>query len=147
MGWSLVRARVTDAPGLIACIDAAYAQYRRQGLALPDLTSGIASAIATGPVWLVQQNQQIIAGLILSLTPPEAYLENLAVHPDHAGTGLARHLLETAYDHACVEGCKVIKLTTHKDLPQNIALYEHLGWHVTRSIGDKVAMERPLGQN
>lgn len=144
MGWSVLQAQEPDTPGLIACIEAAYAPYRTQGLVLPDVTGGVSSAISDGRVWVIQEHDQIIAGLIMSLTPPEAYLENIAVHPDHKGAGLARHLLEVTYDHARAAGATVIKLTTHRAMPHNIALYEHLGWHVTRSIGDKVAMERPL---
>lgn len=137
-------AQPTDAPALAACIDAAYRVYRYQGLTLPPVSDGIDTAIATCHVWVVRCADHIIGGVIMSLDGPEAYLENIAVHPDHAGQGLARQLIDRALTTARTKGCTVIKLTTHAAMPANVALYEHLGWHVTRSEGDKVAMAMHL---
>ena len=144
MTWPVEKARPEDASALVLCIKAAYASYHAQGIDLPPVCDGVAEAIADAHVWVVRDGTRIVGGLILSIEAGEAYLENLAVHPDAGGQGLGRRLVDTAIATACAKGCRVIKLTTHAAIPRNVALYEHLGWRVVRSEGNKVAMERQL---
>ncbi len=138
------RAEAADASGLRICVDAAYAPYTDQGISLPDVSGGIEQSIASSFVWVAKDPHQIIGGLILSVDGTEAYLENIAIHPDHGGKGIARQLLETANTAAVSAGCNIMKLTTHSAQPQNVALYQHLGWRLVRTQGEKVAMERDL---
>jgi len=43
----------------------------------------------------------------------------------------------------CLEfGFHELRLSTHKDMPENVRLYEHLGWHETGRSGNKVLMSK-----
>lgn len=133
-----------DAPGLTACINAAYAAYRAQGIDLPDVAAGVAEDIAQNHVWVARDQHIITGGLILSIDATQAYLRNVAVHPDHGGKGIGRALIDTALTAAHTAGCTTIRLTTHAAMPGNVALYQHLGWHITEQDDRKVIMDRAL---
>ena len=144
MTLDIRRAGPADAAGLTACIDAAYAGYREQGFDLPPVSEGVAEDIAEAHVWVAWDGDAIAGGLILSIENGEAYLKNVAVHPDHGGRGIGRQLMQAAEEAAIAVGCAVMKLTTHAEMPWNVAMYERLGWKVTRREGQKMAMERRL---
>lgn len=141
---SITRAREEDTAGLTACIEAAYAPYRARGLRLPPVSEGVAEDIAAHHVWVARAEGRIVGGLILSVEGEQAYLKNIAVDPGFAGRGIGRELIGAALAMARDCGCLVMQLTTHAGLPENIALYRHMGWEVTAREDQKVAMERPL---
>ena len=82
--------------------------------------------------------------LIMTTTPPDAHLMNIAVSDAAKGQGIGGRLIRFALDHARAAGCSRMALATHKDIPENVALYEHLGWQVTACEGMKVLMSRDL---
>ncbi len=55
-------------------------------------------------------------------------IENVAVHPDHRGTGLGRALLDRAEDEARRAGFEVIHLYTHEGMTENLAIYTKRGY-------------------
>lgn len=144
MDLRIDRATPADAPGLTTCIDAAYAGYRAQGIDLPPVSEGVAEDIARSRVWVARDGAAIVGGLILSLDGAVAYLQNVAVHPDHGGRGIGRALVDNAVRHARASNCTTVRLTTHVAMPDNVALYRHLGWQVTRQDSDKVFMSQNL---
>lgn len=79
----------------------------------------------------------MVAGRVL-------HLDNLAVHPDHGGKGLARRLITTAEQAARADGYDTLHLATHVDMPNNVALYTRLGWVEIQRSGNKVMMAKPL---
>lgn len=141
------RARPDDAIVLAACIDAAYAKYRAQGMNLPPVSDGVADDIQHNHVWVARLDGRVCGGLILVLDSAKAYLRNVAVLPEYGGQGIARRLIETAVRAARKAGCQVMCLTTHRGMPDNVALYRHLGWDVVGSEGDRVFMEQDLAAN
>ncbi len=71
-------------------------------------------------------------------------LENVAVHPDSSGLGVGSALIKQA-EAECLEfGLHQLRLTTHVDMPENIRLYEHLGWRETGRSGSKVQMSKDI---
>ncbi len=144
MDIALRPAVLADAPALTACIDAAYGEYRTKGIDLPAVSSGVSQEIADQIVWLAVEGDDILGGVILSLADDRAYLMNIAVHPDHAGHGIGRALMDRAVTSARAAGHTAMHLTTHKDMPGNIALYRHLGWHVAGQADTKVHMSLSL---
>ena len=82
--------------------------------------------------------------MILSVRGDTADLMNIAVHPGATGRGVGRALIDAAVRSAHAEGHVLIELATHRDIPENVALYEHLGWRVTMREGNKVHMIRDL---
>lgn len=86
----------------------------------------------------------IVGGLILVLKDEFAMLANIAVDPDCAGKGIGRGLIE----HAEIQ-CRhlqkgELRLSTHVAMPENVSLYEHLGWKETGRSGNKVHMAKLL---
>jgi ribosomal protein S18 acetylase RimI-like enzyme len=124
------RAPARDASALAACIDAAYAKYAERISDMPSVSEGCEADIANNQVWVVAQGEAVIAGLILIAGNGFMKLANLAVHPDHAGQGLGRKLIELCEYEAKRQGFSEMRLNTHVDMPENIRLYQHLGWAV-----------------
>lgn len=55
-----------------------------------------------------------------------AYLWAVGVHPDHAGQGLGKQMINTALDQMRHQGYSTCWLRTEN--PKNVGLYEHLGF-------------------
>ena len=85
-----------------------------------------------------------LAGLVLQVEADHLVVANIAVDPAAAGQGLGRALMERAEREARRLGLRIMRLTTHIDMPENVRLYEHLGWRETGRSGNKVRMEKSL---
>ncbi len=134
-------ARAGEAPAIVRLIDAAYQTYRDQNMALPDVSGGVGEAIKDGQVWVMDD---LSGALMLSTTPPTAHLMNVAVASQARGRGLGGLLIRFALKLAQDAGCENIALATHVDMPDNVALYSHLGWQETERDERRVRMLRPL---
>ena len=133
-------ATADDAPGLTACIDAAYAPYVAMGLDLPPVSEGIAADIRDHHVWVAKQSDQIVGGVVLVLGDA-AHLANLAVHPDAGGQGLGQALIATATNAARAAGYDRLYLATHHKMTGTQAFYRRLGWAEAGRDGNKVYFE------
>jgi len=71
-------------------------------------------------------------------------LANLAVHPDHGGRGMGRSLIELSEREATRQGFDKMRLNTHVDMPDNVQLYQHLGWVEVSRNGNAVSMKKHL---
>ena len=139
----LRRANPQDVDGIIVCIEAAYAGYRTAGIDLPAVSDGVAKDVDQNLVWVVED--KLIAGVLIATAGTEKWhLANLAVHPNYAGRGLARQLLAQMESAAQGAGIYKLGLTTHVAMPDNVAIYERLGWRETSREGHKVFMARDL---
>lgn len=137
-------AQAADANGLKACIDAAYAQYANRILDLPPVSEGCAEDIANNSVWVATHSDMVIAGVVLVAAERFMKLANLAVHPDHSGQGLGRKLIELAEREAKQLGFNEMRLNTHVDMPDNVRLYQHMGWIEVSRNGNTVSMTKNL---
>jgi N-acetylglutamate synthase-like GNAT family acetyltransferase len=142
--WKLRKASLADAEALAACIDRAYFAYSSRIDDLPEVSDGIDEEIANHTVWVADQGGKVIGGLILVIRKNHAQLVNVAVDPDHSGNGLGKALLECAQDECRKLQIPSIRLSTHIKMPENVSLYEHLGWHETGRVGNKVQMEKTV---
>lgn len=134
-------AKAEEAPAIARLIDTAYQPYRDQGLTLPDVSGGVSDSIAAGQVWVTDDLSGV---LILATATPKAHLMNVAVSPDARGRGIGGQLIRWALELAQEAGCAEIALATHVDMPDNVALYAHLGWRETERDETRVIMVRPL---
>lgn len=137
-------ARPEDEEALSALIDKAYARFRQDIPDLPDVSAGLADDIATNTVFVAVSNDEIAGGAVAVLSDDRATLANLAVDPDHGGKGIGGALIDKVEEHVRQQGHTHLHLATHKDMPQNVSLYEHLGWVVSGQKGSKVLMEKAL---
>ena len=142
--WTLRRARPEDAAPLAKCIEAAYSVYADRDIVLPAVSDGIAEDIQDHIVWVAALGQEIVGGLVLVPQHDHAVLANVAVSPSATGLGLGRALLDRAELETRTLGLTRLSLTTHADIPENVRLYEHLGWSEAGRNRDKVRLEKLL---
>jgi ribosomal protein S18 acetylase RimI-like enzyme len=142
--WTIRRAEPSDAEALSACITAAYAHYATRIPDLPPVAADCAQEIAEYQVWVADIDGEISAGLVLCPEDGFMRLANIAVHPDQAGKGLGRALMTRAETEAAAQDFAELRLNTHVDMPENVELYEHLGWRETGREGNRVAMVKAV---
>jgi ribosomal protein S18 acetylase RimI-like enzyme len=64
----------------------------------------------------------------VAVHPAEGEMYLLFVHPDHAGRGVARALLDAAHEVLRSAGCREAFLYTHEQNARAIAVYEAAGY-------------------
>lgn len=145
MGAATIRkAKLEDGGSLAECFDSAYSIYKSVIPDLPDVSDGLTGAIADKSVWIAELEGKLVGGIVLN--PMEKYLllENVAVDPGASGAGIGKALIGRA-EAVCLNlGLKHIRLSTHKNMEDNIGLYSHLGWHVVGIEGNKVHMTKRI---
>lgn len=141
--FSLRRAVARDSQEVADCIEAAYSIYANRIEDLPAVSAGIDEAIQHKRVWVAVM--KCIAGTLI-LVPRENYLilENVAVHPDYTGIGLGRALIDQAEKDCRELGLREIHLSTHVNMPENIAIYTRLGWTEMGRTDSKVNMSKTI---
>lgn len=137
------QAKPTDLDALIDVINRAYEIYKIELPDLPDVSFGVEEEIAKGNVWVVDQNG-VMGGVFLAFAAKGAVLTNIAVDPLLAGQGFGKALIRRAENECRKRNISKLKLATHAKMPENIALYTHLGWMETRREGNKVFMRKTL---
>lgn len=142
--WTIRPARERDAGALTTCIDAAYATYKDRIEDLPAVSEGISADIAAHLVWVAELDETVVGGLILIPHDAFAVLANVAVSPKFSGLGVGRGLIECAEAECRKRSLRELRLTTHAEMPENVRLYEHLGWAETDRSGAKVRMTKRL---
>ncbi len=138
------RAKSEDADALADCIDAAYSIYADRIADLPAVSDGVAEAISRHRVWVAEMDGRLVGGLVLVPHDDCLFLENIAVRPESAGSGLGRALIARAEQDCLDLGLREIRLSTHQDMPENIAIYSRLGWKETGRSGNKVHMSKSI---
>lgn len=133
-----------DAKAVKQCIDRAYSPVKARLNDLPDVSAGVETEISDRIVFAAELAGTLVGCAVLDEALPDAQLVNIAVDPDFGGRGIGRLLIEKALAHARQAGASRMRLATHKDLPENIALYSHLGWIETGREGNKVLMHKAL---
>ncbi|MDP3893090.1 GNAT family N-acetyltransferase [Nocardioides sp.] len=84
-----------------------------------------------GRAWVATDDgDQPVAYLLIDLVDGAAHVEQVSVHPDHAGRGLGRALLDTAETWAAQRALSALTLTTFSDVPWNAPYYSRLGFRV-----------------
>ena len=80
------------------------------------------SFVITGP------DDTPIGFTLMSLRAPDLYLDEIAVHPDHARNGLGSALLEHCLDHAKAARVPSVSLSTFRKVPWNAPFYARFGF-------------------
>ncbi|MEP1699207.1 MAG: GNAT family N-acetyltransferase [Paracoccaceae bacterium] len=111
---------------------------------MPAVSDGCAEDIVTNQVWVAVNGDEVVAGLVLIARDGFMKLANLAVHPDHAGKGLGRELITLAERETKRQGYVEMRLNTHVDMPENVRLYQRLGWAEVSRSGSTVSMAKHL---
>ena len=137
-------ASTQDADRIRHVIDSAYAQWTERLPDLPNVAGGVIDEIEAGRMYIFEING-VVAGVLNAARHHDAFhVKNIAVDPQYGGKGAGKALLAHAEILAKSAGATHLALATHKEIAGNVALYEHLGWHVTGTEGNKVLMQRKL---
>jgi len=144
---SLRRATHDDAQGILACLQAAFADYR-------DLYTPAAflDTVLT-PKTLKQRlvNMDVFVALTASgqivgtsachlLSPEEGHIRGMAVLPEWQGAGIAAQLLERAEAELRRRSCTRITLDSTEPLQRAMRFYEKHGFHRSGKISDFFGM-------
>ncbi len=76
----------------------------------------------------VDGNDRPVAYLIADLVDGNVHVEQVSVHPDHAGRGVGRSLLENVAVQAAADGVPALTLTTFTLVPWNAPYYARCGF-------------------
>lgn len=134
---AMVRAaRRDDLPAVRELERAAGAAFRDLGMAAvaDDEPLSIAELVAfqqNGRSWVITDDaDRPVAYLLLDVVDGNAHVEQVSVHPDHAGRGLGKTLLDTAAAWAQQHGLAALTLTTYANVPWNAPYYRRLGFQI-----------------
>ena len=141
---TLRQANGGDLDAIVAILRAAYAPYLGVLDGLPEVTALTAEDLAAHQAWLAEIDGRSVGVTLAKIAPPVAHLANVAVHPDAAGHGLGRALIDRVVAAARAAGCTRIDLATHPGMGNNVAIYTRMGWEITDVGVHKICMSRIL---
>ncbi|MBA3263428.1 MAG: GNAT family N-acetyltransferase [Thermoleophilaceae bacterium] len=127
-----------DVESIRLLVERAYSRWvPRIGLRPAPMDADYAALVEEGDVFVLA-DPGVVGVIVLRPAEGEALMvENIAVDPDRQGRGLGPTLLEFAEAQARGRGVCELRLYTHRDMTENIELYERLGW----TEYDRVASE------
>jgi len=142
------RAKTNDVHGVLACLLAAFDEYRDQYTpdafadTVPDVES-VDDRIRNMWVYVaVSDSGEIIGTLAAALTDDaEGHLRGMAVHPESQKRGVAKELLAIVLDDLRASGCKRVTLDTTPPLRKAMQFYEANGFRRTGRVSDFFGME------
>ena len=122
-------ATATDAPGIAACVRAAYSHYiERIGTAPGPMLDDYAQVVRDHRAYVIDDRGEIVGALVLMDKENGILLDNVAVQPQRQGEGIGRRLIEHAESEARRLGHRHLDLYTHQQMTENIAMYGRIGY-------------------
>lgn len=126
---SIRNALPSDASFVKSCAEAAYDIYvERMGQKPAPMIADFGALIAKGQVDILEVEKVQVGYAIWHLKCDHLFLENIALHPDYQGKGLARHMLAHLEASARKANKDAIELYTNIKMTENLALYPRLGY-------------------
>jgi len=144
MKQTIRTATADDADRIRRVIESAYANWTERLPDLPDVAAGVVGEIETGQMHVLVSDGSVAGVLNAAQHDDALHIMNIAVDPQQSGKGVGKALLAHAETLARRAGIDRLALATHKDMGGNVSMYEHLGWQVTGTEGNKVLMQRNL---
>jgi ribosomal protein S18 acetylase RimI-like enzyme len=147
-GFTIRRGVQEDGRGVLACLRAAFDEYRHQYTpdAFTDTVPGLASLknrLRTMWVYVaVSPRGKVIGTLAAAVTDNgEGHLRGMAVHPSFRNRGVARELLATVLNDLRANGCQRVTLDTTAPLTRAMHFYEANGFRRTGRVSDFFGMD------
>ena len=141
-------AQQADAGGVLACLSAAFEDYRDQYTpeAFADTVTDLDSLnqrLRTMWVYVaVTQRGEVMGTLAAAVVDnAEGHLRGMAVHPSFQHRGVAKELLTVAIDALRRSGCTRVTLDTTAPLRRAMRFYEAHGFRRTGRVRDLFGME------
>lgn len=148
-GIEFRRARGSEATEIKAFLEAAYSVYvPRMGRMPLTMKTDFAAAIRNDLIWVLIEDDRLLAVLHLVLRSGYLFIEDVAVRVDRQRQGIGKKLLAFAEEEALGRSCHEIRLSTNETMVENIALYQSLGYRELRREPcqgtDVIYMRKPL---
>jgi ribosomal protein S18 acetylase RimI-like enzyme len=126
------RARSADLTAVRGCARAAYARYVPAiGREPAPMVADFERHIRAGEVWVADCEGEVLGYIVFFPKKDTMFLENVAVHPDHAGRGIGRQLITLFEDAANTARLRAVTLYTNEKMTENLSLYTRLGYRET----------------
>jgi ribosomal protein S18 acetylase RimI-like enzyme len=123
------RASEPDTQEIERIVSAAYKHYvSRIGKSPAPMTDDYRELVCHGNVWVLTLGAEIAGLVVLKRESDYMLLDNVAVKPDHQGSGFGRQLIEFAEARARQCGYDEIQLYTNALMHENLAMYAKLGY-------------------
>lgn len=133
----LRRAVPADANAVAALVQLAYEHYvERIGVTPAPMLDDYARVIGEHEAWVLEEDESLVAALVLVPMSDHLFVDNVAVHPACQGRGIGRALLDLAEGRARELGVSELRLYTNALMTDNVALYGRLGWEETERRRD-----------
>lgn len=145
--FSIRKATEEDVPGVLACLHAAFEDYRgtyTPGAFLDTVltTETLQQRLTTMCVFVATSGTGELVGTIACsvVDSEEGHIRGMAVQPNWRGTGLAAQLLNSAESELRDKNCSRITLDTTEPLTRAMRFYEKHGYHRSGRITDFFGM-------
>jgi len=123
------KAQLPDATAMQICVEAAYRHYiTRIGKPPGPMLDDYSEVVQHHQAFVAEAGEHIVGVLVLIRKDNGILLDNVAVHPEHQGTGLGRRLIGLAESEARDHGFTHMDLYTHERMTENIEMYKRLGY-------------------
>jgi ribosomal protein S18 acetylase RimI-like enzyme len=135
------RAIASDAQMIGAVFDAAVregwtylGEIAREPMFPPDEWDTLVIEHAPPNLLLVAVDERDSVMGFTAVHPPEGEMFFVFVHPEHAGRGVGRALLDAAHEALRAAGCREVFLYTHEENARALAVYEAAGYRRDGSV-------------
>ena len=94
-------------------------------------------------MWVATVDDRVVAYALAVARDGSAHLEQVSVHPDHAGQRIGADLIDAVASWARDRGDERLTLTTFADVPWNAPYYRKLGFRALPddALGPQLAAE------
>lgn len=131
---AFTQATQADSTAILDLVRAAYARWVPViGREPRPMQADYAAALLVHRIDLLHEGPRLVGLIETMLHDDHLWIENVAVEPAAQGQGHGRRLLAHAEDLAREAGRSELRLLTNAAFTSNVALYERLGYGVTRS--------------
>jgi GNAT superfamily N-acetyltransferase len=144
---SIRRATRVDAPGILECLSAAFADYRQAYAPSAFLDTvltpeTIEERLAKMAVFVAVNDSNQVVGTIAcqAVGKDEGHLRGMAVLPAWQGAGVASQLLQRAEAELRRAGCAHVTLDTTAPLVRAMRFYERNGYRRSGNVTDFFGM-------
>jgi len=92
------------------------------------MTDDYDEVVRTKDVVVAERDGEVAGLIVLEETDQGFEVDNVAVAPEHRGSGVGRMLLEHAEAEARRRGFDAVHLLTHEKMSENLAMYDRIGY-------------------
>jgi len=125
-------AQPEDHEQIVACVEAAYRGYIEAiGQKPAPMLDDYKALIRAEAITVAFDGDDLVGLIVMWARPDHWYVDNVAVWPEHQGTGVGSVLMAHADEMARAAGFVEVRLYTNEAMTANTTYYEHRGYSET----------------